>query len=175
MNFSDNQIAREPIRSELIVTWQIGHELHVVTDSSGTAHTVVRYGTHSCQVRHTTDVKYNTHSCHVRSYVNDRSRAKRVRPCHVQGCVSWNSIERKIHMCLPARRPSDSSLKFTQTFLSQTCHNYFIERTTKYTLLYFQKATHWKLWNSLLPSFWSLRLWMHKHWEHYVKARTPLQ
>ena len=86
--------------------------------------------------------------------------------------MSWNSIERKIHMCLPARRPSDSSLKFTRTFLSQTCHNYFIERTTKYTLLYFQKATHWQLWNSLLPSFWSLRLWMHKLWENYVKARS---
>ena len=35
----------------------------------------VMYGTHSCDVRHTTDVKYDTHSCHVRIYVNDRSRA----------------------------------------------------------------------------------------------------
>ena len=32
-------------------------------------------GTHSCDVRHTTDVKYDTHSCLVRIYVNDRSRA----------------------------------------------------------------------------------------------------
>ena len=48
------------------------------TELSGTAHTVVRYvryGTHSCDVRHTTDVKNDTHSCHVCSYVNDRSRA----------------------------------------------------------------------------------------------------
>ena len=79
------------------MTRQMGRELHV-TDSLGTAYTVVkydthkhvtyvgmsmtghRYGTHSCQVRHTTDVKYDTHSCHVRSYVNDRSRA-----IHIQG------------------------------------------------------------------------------------------
>ena len=40
-----------------------------------TAHRVVRYGTHSYQVRHTTDVKYDTHSFHVRSYVNDMSQA----------------------------------------------------------------------------------------------------
>ena len=50
--------------SELIVTWQIGRELHD-TDSSGTAHTVVRYGTQL--ISSTT-----SHSFHVRSYVNDR-------------------------------------------------------------------------------------------------------
>ena len=48
--------------------------LQFTNKQQGTAHRVVSYGTHSCQVRHTTDVKYNTHSCHVRSYVNDRSR-----------------------------------------------------------------------------------------------------
>ena len=54
--------------------------------------------------------------------------------------MSWNSIERKIHMCLPARRLSDSkclwslnlishitSFKSTRIFLSENCHNYFIE------------------------------------------------
>ena len=49
--------------------------LQFTNKQQGTAHRVVRYGTHSCQVRHTTDVKYDTHSCHVRSYVKDRSRA----------------------------------------------------------------------------------------------------
>ena len=44
-----------------------------------TAHTVVRYGTHSCEVWHTPDVKYDTHSCHVRIYVNDRSQAITIR------------------------------------------------------------------------------------------------
>ena len=29
----------------------------------------VRYGTHSCDVWHTTDVKYDTHSCHVHIYI----------------------------------------------------------------------------------------------------------
>ena len=49
-------------------THQVRH-----TQLSGTAHTVVKYDTHSCQVRH-------TQTCHVRSYVNDRSRA-----IHIQG------------------------------------------------------------------------------------------
>ena len=49
--------------------------LQFTNKQQGAAHRVVRYGTHSWQVRHTTDVKYDTHSCHVRSYVNDRSRA----------------------------------------------------------------------------------------------------
>ena len=67
--------------------------LHV-TNSSGTAHTVVRYGTHSCQVGHTqlsstthTVVKNDTHK-HVMYLVMTMTGhglyIYRVRKCHIQ-------------------------------------------------------------------------------------------
>ena len=67
--------------NELIVTRQIGHELHD-TDSSGTAHTVVRYGTQLMSSTAHTVVTYI-----VMSMPGHGLYLYRVQTCHVKGYV----------------------------------------------------------------------------------------